>query len=197
MTGLNDREIGVHFIRHAPTEYNRDGRFMGTLDPPIVTQDGLASVRPIAHRAEAVGYTSPMRRARQTFEVAFPDLSYQVDHRLQERALGEWEGQTWSQVREGWPCAFLAGDALNPRFTPPGGEDINAFWTRIRSFLLDLHNGDSRPAVVVTHNGCIRAVKAMLGAIEIDDFFVGSEELSHPFFISWSDLRRANLREVA
>lgn len=197
MSGVNDREIGVHFIRHAPTEYNLDGRFMGTLDPPIVTQCGLAYVRPIAHLTPAVGYTSPMRRARQTLEVAFPDLSYLVDHRLQERALGEWEGRTWNQVRDGWPSAFLAGGAPNPRFTPPGGEDMDAFWIRIRSFLLDLCVGDRRPAVVVTHNGCIRAVKAMLGAIEIDDFFVGSEELAHPFFVTWSDLRRANLREVA
>lgn len=49
---------------------------------------------------------------------------------------------------------------------------------------------------MVTHNGCIRTIKAMLGSIEIDDLFKGSEDLNLPLFVSWTDLRRANLREV-
>lgn len=195
MSDRHHAEIGVHFMRHAPTAFNIDGRFMGTLDPPILSPDLLhAAIPPTID--PLVGYTSPLQRARQTLEAFFPDLDYHVDTRLQERALGEWAGQTGEQVRDGWPAAFLHGGVLDPRFTPSGGESLDALWIRIRSFLLDLCDREAAPILVVTHNGCIRTIKAMLGSIEIDDLFKGSEDLNLPLFVSWTDLRRANLREV-
>lgn len=192
MTGSFGPEGGVHFIRHAPTEYNLAGQFMGSLDPPIILQDRLPRCWT---PTPTVGYVSPMRRARETIDAIYPGLNYHVDARLRERALGEWEGKTLQEVREGWPQAFLECNGLDPRFSPPEGEDLHPFRMRIRSFLADLQEGGDRPAVVVTHNGCIRMVKAILGHIRLDDFFLRTEDLSQPLYVSWADLRRTSLPE--
>eukprot|EP00971_Amphidinium_carterae_P196283 3894577-Amphidinium_carterae.1 len=87
-------------IRHGQSEYNRDGRFQGSLRGvmrgPKLTRTGhqqartvgdLISARGDVHEYRAV--VSPLRRARQTWR--------HVKRRLGDPALGE---EAWNELRE-------------------------------------------------------------------------------------------------
>ncbi|MFF5011694.1 histidine phosphatase family protein [Streptomyces sp. NPDC001165] len=162
-------------VRHAPTESNGAHVFMGSEDVPA-TAEGLRAARSGSVVFGELGctpiFTSPLQRASATAHALFPAAFIRTDPRLAERDLGEWAGERQDQVRADYPEAFLADGVLDPRFTPPGGEELGTFERRIRSFLCDASPlcQDGCPAAI-THNGWIRTAQYVLGRIEVDEIF--------------------------
>lgn len=115
------REIVL--VRHAETEWSRDGRHTGRTDVPL-TQAGRAAARSLscslpAERFDAV-LVSPLARAVETCELCgLSQGSVQMEE-LAEWDYGEYEGLTsaeidrarpgWSLWRDGCPGGESAGD---------------------------------------------------------------------------------------
>ncbi|RZU37789.1 alpha-ribazole phosphatase/probable phosphoglycerate mutase [Streptomyces sp. BK022] len=185
-------------VRHAPTESNGAKVFMGCADVPA-TAEGLrsaASRAPVFRDLDcAPVFASPLSRAWETAAALFPDDVVRPDPRLVERDLGEWAGQPQSHVRAKFPQAFLSNGAMDPRFTPPGGETLDAFEARIRSFLQDAAElgGASSPAAV-SHNGWIRTAHYVLGMIAVEQIFAEGIPFLEPIDL---DLRPLTAGRVA
>jgi probable phosphoglycerate mutase len=113
----------LYLARHGETEWSANGRHTGRTDLPL-TQRGRARARGLAellagHRFALV-LTSPLRRARETCELA--GLAEQAHPRddLREWDYGEYEGVTtpeiherrpgWSLWRDGAPDGETAAD---------------------------------------------------------------------------------------
>lgn len=163
-------------IRHAPTESNGARVFMGGKDIAATAQ-GLEEAAARADGLRDAGYApvfaSPLQRALSTAHALFPTSTVAADPRLAERSLGEWEGQPHDLVRERHPRAFSRGGVLDPRFTPPGGEDLDTFLRRIRSFLRDAGEASRNGSpVAVSHNGWIRTAQYLTGHLEAEEIFV-------------------------
>lgn len=100
-------------------------------------------------------YASSMQRAIETAEfIARPHgLSVAPVHDLRECSVGEWEGKSWTQIREETPQQhddFFADPVLKPH---PGGESYGDLLRRVRPALqgiLEQHPGEN--VVVVAHN---------------------------------------------
>jgi len=109
----------VFLIRHGETEWSLNGRHTGVSDIPL-TENGRRVARlwqPYAASREfALVLSSPLRRARQTCELAGLGTQAQLEDGLREWNYGEFEGLTPQQIRALRPGWLIFRDGC------PGGE---------------------------------------------------------------------------
>ena len=117
----------VLVARHGETAWNRAGRIQGGTDTPL-SDVGLAQARALADRLalESIArvVSSDLARARVTAEVVARacGVPLELDARLREIGLGEWEGLTWDEVEARDPELKRTFKSRDPDVRPPGGE---------------------------------------------------------------------------
>jgi probable phosphoglycerate mutase len=113
------RPAEIVLVRHAETEWSRDGRHTGRTDIPL-TDAGRAHARALApwfaRRDFELVLVSPLRRARETCEECGLGASATVEEDLLEWDYGEYEGLTTAQIHAARPDWSLWRDGA------PGGE---------------------------------------------------------------------------
>jgi broad specificity phosphatase PhoE len=165
----------VYYIRHGETDWNVEGRLQGHQDIPLNARGRAQAercgviLRDLFARdgrdAAALDYvSSPLRRARQTMELARGSLGlapdgYLVEPRLIEISFGQWEGFTIAQLRERDPQRLARREQDKWHFVAPGGESYQAVAARMRAWYASLR----RDTVVSAHGGTARGLMACLG----------------------------------
>ncbi|MDX6275812.1 MAG: ribonuclease / adenosylcobalamin/alpha-ribazole phosphatase [Frankiales bacterium] len=136
-------------LRHGQTAHNIDRRFSGGNDNPLTDlgrEQAAAAARRLAVLARIeVVVASPLTRARETAQIVAAALGLPVETEdgLRETDFGQWEGHTFSEVKERWP-AELADWLADPATAPPDGESFAATERRVRK---------ARDAVLTRHHG--------------------------------------------
>ena len=146
----------IVLVRHGPTEWSVAGRHTGTTDLPL-TSDGRAAAASLRDRLAghefATVLTSPLRRARETAELAGLGERAQVEPDLREYDYGAYEGLTTDQIREQRPGWYLWRDGV------PDGETPDQVGTRAdRAIARALEAGGD--AVLFAHGHILRALGA-------------------------------------
>jgi probable phosphoglycerate mutase len=161
-------------LRHGQTEFNAGSRMQGQLDTELSElgrAQAIAAAGVLAKRQPVLIVSSDLRRAYDT-AVALGErtgLRVQVDTRLRETHLGDWQGLTHDQVDAAAPGARLAwrNDAA---WAPHGGESRVDVAARGLPLVAELVAGEpewgvdepERPVVLVAHGGLIAALTAGL-----------------------------------
>lgn len=161
-------------LRHGQTEYNAGSRMQGQLDTELSDlgrEQAAAAAEVLAKRQPLLIVSSDLRRALDT-AVTLGDragVAVQVDERLRETHLGDWQGLTHLEVDAAAPGARLAwrDDA---RWAPHGGESRVDVVERSLPLVADIvskqHDwgvdAPERPVVLVAHGGLIAALTAGL-----------------------------------
>lgn len=159
-------------LRHGQTEYNATGRMQGHLDSHLTTlgrvQAGAVAPVIAALPPDRI-LSSDLSRAHDTATAvgAAAGLAIEIDPRLRETHLGDWQGLTVAEVEVKWPGA-IATWRSDPTWTPPGGESRIDVVRRSRPLIdeLDEEYADRADGVVVAvaHGGVIAGlVCALLG----------------------------------
>jgi broad specificity phosphatase PhoE len=154
-------------IRHGLTDWNVAGRFQGQTDRPL-SEEGRRQARRLARRTARFGpidrvVASPLRRARETAELAFPEHAIVTDARLMELDFGVFEGGTAEENRrrDEW-TAWYADPFLS---AAPGGESYRDLRDRAVAWFEELP-GDLGHVVAVTHSGTIQMLLAHVLGVE-------------------------------
>jgi broad specificity phosphatase PhoE len=109
----------VFAIRHGETAWSLSGQHTGTTDIPL-TDNGrrlAGRLRPVlARETFALVLVSPMKRARETCDLAGLGGRAVIDHNLIEWDYGKYEGLTSKQINELAPGWLIFRDGC------PGGE---------------------------------------------------------------------------
>lgn len=170
-------------LRHGQTHWNASSRMQGQLDTDLTElgrEQAAAAAEVLAKRHPLRIVSSDLRRALDT-ATALGDRSGQpvdIDTRLRETHLGDWQGLTHHEVDDIAPGARVAwrDDA---RWAPHGGEsrvDVAARSTPLVAELLDQHpewgadDSQDRPVVLVAHGGLIAALTGALLDLPVDNW---------------------------
>lgn len=185
----------VILFRHLPTQNNLNNKFIGRLDLDCDGEYIDKHLPEIEEKMNFLSFTqlfcSPLKRARHSASIYFPNSSYVIDRRLVERDLGRWKNISKQIVREQFPSAFFANGNLDFNYTPPNGEAFSCVLKRVSSFFLDINDNfcHDDEIGVVTHNGIITAVKCLINStsstenIEFQPFLTAYEIEITPNFI--------------
>jgi len=153
-------------VRHGETEANVSGIWQGSQDAPL-TARGQAQVDATGTAFGAWAnsmhfdrlYVSPLARAQSTAAAiaATTGLQAEIDPKLAEFHLGDWEGRSFVDLRD---TEDLWGKwTVDPTFAPPNGESPYTFYLRAVSALGEIADRHPRERViVVTHGGFIANV---------------------------------------
>ena len=106
-------------LRHGQTEYNAGSRMQGQLDTDLTDlgrDQAVAAAEVLAKRQPLVIVSSDLRRALDTAMTLGEraGLPVQVDTRLRETHLGDWQGMTHLEVDAVAPGARLAWRRRRP-----------------------------------------------------------------------------------
>ncbi len=184
---LTDKTIWM--VRHGESTWNVFGLVQGHADVAALTRLGRRQALLLAQRLggrsfEAV-YTSDLRRARETAEIlaTFLQLDAQPHAALRERCLGELEGSPVSALRP--EHTGIAGDqVVDSHARPAGGESLEELYRRAGGFVDWLrHQAFGTDALVVTHGGTIRMLRAYCAQRPVDG-------------LTWDTVRNGSLWRV-
>jgi probable phosphoglycerate mutase len=176
-------------VRHGVTDWNREGRWQGRLDPPL-SETGGHEAALLAARLAADPDLRPRRimsstlvRAAETAAVIGRAVRIDVDPepRLVEIGAGEWEGRTHDELAATDGERYRAW-RTTPGYAPPGGEPIADAVARVHSLLTDIATNKWWPLLFVSHGGTLRILARLLlelsperaEAVDIDNASIGS-----------------------
>lgn len=155
----------IYLIRHGQTRGNREGRYVGKTDEPILeeTKERLLESSLLSGQDgwPDILCVSPLRRCRETAGILFPGKEQTVVEAFRECDFGEFEYRNYEELNgnpdyqryidTGGTCGF------------PGGETLREFQDRcVRGFCGVLDSlwdpGRSQTIAMVVHGGTIMAL---------------------------------------
>lgn len=149
-------------VRHGETEWSLSGRHTGRTDLPL-TERGREEARELAPRLSAWRFSlvlcSPLRRARETCDLAGFGGVMELCEDLHEWDYGDYEGLTTPEVLERDPDWVLWRDGC------PGGETPSEVAARADRALERLRSAD-RDAIAFAHGHILRVLAARWIAME-------------------------------
>lgn len=162
------KSFTIHFIRHAATKANENGRYIGSTDMPISAL-GKEEIKELSNKYRypqaQVIYSSPLKRCTQTAKILYPNRDIIVLDNFREYDFGEWEGKTATQLQN--DDNFKKWIADSQSVTPKGGENTQDFSNRIINTFDKLIEGMMRAsiesAVIVVHAGVIMTLLSRFG----------------------------------
>lgn len=188
----------IFLFRHGQVEGHEEKRYNGQVNVPLTSlgREQSGRVRDYLNgiSLDAV-YSSDLDRSRYCALLIAEahNLDVVTDASLRELHIGDWEGRTWSELREAYPDDWQARlkDLVN--FQVPGGESLQDAANRIRPSLrriIKRHMGGN--VALVAHGGVNRiilldAIGAPLqqafsleqdfGCVNIVDYFAGGSSV--------------------
>jgi broad specificity phosphatase PhoE len=167
----------VVLVRHGETEWTRTRRHTGRTDIPL-TEEGRRQARLVgeALRGRSFGLvlTSPLRRARETCELAGFGEQAQIREELAEWDYGEYDGRTTAEIRAERPGWSLWRDGV------PGGEAAADVGRRAARVIEALRAAES-DALLFGHGHQLRVLAARWLGLEPADgrlFYLSTSTIS-------------------
>lgn len=149
----------IGLLRHGPTAWNLEKRIQGMTDTPLDPgfDPRLWRETLTAHGPWNFVATSPLRRARDTARLLFPQCDSAIIPGLREQDWGEWTGLTVAGLRRDRPGLIERQEALGWDFTPPGGESRRQVLARALAAIDEAVRGrDGERILMITHLGVIK-----------------------------------------
>lgn len=156
MTNTHHELPRIFFARHGETQWSKSHRHTGLTDIPL-TERGEDNARRLGKSLAGIHfsavYSSPLKRAWRTCELAGFGANARVDNNLVEWDYGEYEGRTSDEIRQQHPRwdVFLDGC--------PGGESLAQMSKRADQVVTRLRDAEG-DVLLFSHGHFLRVFAA-------------------------------------
>jgi probable phosphoglycerate mutase len=166
--------LTLWFTRHGQTAANAAHRFSGRKDTPLTplglaqcAQAGAILRRAVGPRPGLAFVCSPLARARRTMEIVraaldLPREGYDIDARLAEIDLGQWDQLTDAEARALDPAYFDRRLADKWDVRVPGGENYADVAARVTDWI----GGLTDDTFAVSHGATTRILRGLLAGLD-------------------------------
>ena len=178
----------IFLLRHGETVWNNEQRIQGQLDSPLTPKGRMQAaqngerLRDLLKETHFKVVSSPLGRALATAEIVASRIGVtpaeiELEDRLREISFGNWEGKTWTKVKETDEQAY--NRRVRDRWTvrAPGGENYQDVAERLQSWLTGLND----ETIVVISHGCagriLRTIHADLDKDETSNLSESHESI--------------------
>ena len=146
----------IRLIRHGMTAGNAVRRYVGVTDEPLCPAGrAAAEKKPKDFTLDRV-YVSPLRRARETAAILFPNAEQIVVNDLHEMDFGVFEGRTGDEMKNDPVYRAWVEDRCTG--VCPGGESQAEFHARVKRAFTETVCALKSDATFVVHGGVIMSV---------------------------------------
>lgn len=152
-------------VRHGKTDWNAESRVMGHRPIPL-NETGRAQARHLREWLHGIeihaAYTSPMKRAVQTAEIALEGrngFKIELDEGLSEIDYGDWVGLTFDEVEKQFPDSHNDYRYRTSIAKIPGGEAVVDVQKRIVATVERIRQKhDGQRVLIVSHADVIKSL---------------------------------------
>ena len=176
----------VYLLRHGRIEGHGTKRFIGQTD--VFLDDLGKSQAKTWHKALAsihfnAIYSSSLKRCCKTAQLVCPKQNINIDNRLNEINMGNWDGKTFDEIKKKRLEEFEKRGSRIYKFRPSNGESFKDLSDRIFPFFNSLEtaglnheitHGQENPCsniLVITHAGVIRTLICHILEMNPEDLF--------------------------
>ena len=125
-------ETQIYLVRHGQIEWKSEKAYIGQLDLPL-SPEGVAQAEKLRELFKTIpldcAYTSPLRRCVATMDILLGERQiprFRVDA-FKEIDMGEWDGKTFTEIKERYPGSYEQRGRELDVFAPPAGESFVEF----------------------------------------------------------------------
>ncbi len=187
-----ERVQRLHLLRHGEVVAMRERLVRGQLDVELSDRGHEQSLQLSSWFNEQVPkpdalWSSDLKRCRVLAEelARLSGVSLQIDPRLREQNMGDWQGRTWREISATDGAAVTAywDDYVDAR--PTGGESLRELHQRVESWWREQCAAEPHGCiVVVTHVGVLRSFQCSLLGLPLHDALRFAPEVaSHTSFL--------------
>jgi 2,3-bisphosphoglycerate-dependent phosphoglycerate mutase len=169
-------------LRHGQSEWNLKNLFTGWRDVDL-TEQGITEARAAGRKLRAqgivfdVGFTSALKRAQRTLDLALDEMGLQSiavfkDQALNERDYGDLAGLNKDDARKKWGDERVQEWRRSYDIAPPGGESLKDTAARVLPYYIQ----DILPRVlrgervlVSAHGNSLRALVMVLDRLSPEE----------------------------
>jgi probable phosphomutase (TIGR03848 family) len=166
-------------LRHGRTTANTDGTLAGR-GPAELDELGRTQAEAVGQRLRGLPLrrvvSSPLRRCRQTIELALPGAEPEIDERLTECGYGDWEGQPLKRLAKDPLWKVVQVHPAAATFPGVEGEPMAAMSARavaaVRAWdaRVGAEHGSDALWLACSHGDVIKAVVADALGLHLDQF---------------------------
>ena len=162
----------LYLIRHGKSRANENQLVTGTMDDVLV-ETGVFQVRALGGWIKTAGISgtryicSPWMRARQTAEILWPSVRWEIDPRLGETVAGDVANFPLKKFLDKEPYFYK-----NNGNKYPGGESHHDLNERVSDWLKKLvrESVEGDKVVLVAHSGPISCILQHIVGIDMEKF---------------------------
>lgn len=176
----------VYLLRHGRIEGHGTKRFIGQTD---VLLDDLGKRQAVTWNKALASihfnavYSSSLKRCSKTAQLVCPKQNINIDNRLNEINMGNWDGKTFDEIKKKELEEFEKRGSQIYQFRPANGESFKDLSDRIFPFFNSLEtaglnheitHGQEDPCsniLVITHAGVIRTLICHILKMNPEDLF--------------------------
>lgn len=151
----------IYLIRHGRTRANEEHLYCGATDIPL-SENGKRELEGFRYQVpeNTVYMISGMLRTKETLELLFGKVPYEVEEGFREIHFGDFEMKSYEELKES-PIyqAWISGN--NDQNIPPNGESGEQMTLRVMEAFWELQKRTEN-IVLISHGGVIAAIMQQL-----------------------------------
>jgi len=156
----------IILIRHGATKGNLEKRYIGITDEHL-SKDGIEKLKSFVYPKIDVLYSSPMKRCKETCEIIYKDIDYNICESLRECNFGDFENKNYIELSDN--PDYKKWVYSNGKLPFPNGESIETFEERsFDGFFHILSENKNKIIGIIAHGGTIMSIMKKLSD---DEFF--------------------------